>query len=249
MRQFILIVAAATAFAAEPKQEARDIFKELIEINTTDSVGNNTTAAEAVARRLKRAGYADADVMIIGPNPRKGNLVARLHGSGKGKPILFLAHLDVVEARREDWSMPPFQFIEKDGYFYGRGTSDIKNGDTYLMEGFLRLKREGFKPDRDYILALTSDEEGGTSNGVEWLLKNHRDLIEAEYCVNTDGGGGQILNGKPAIFGVQAAEKLFFDFTLTATNPGGHSSKPTPDNAIYELAEALVKLEHYKFPV
>lgn len=236
-------------FAADTKEEARDIFKELIEINTTDSSGNNTTAAEAAARRLRQAGFPEAGVKVLGPHPKKGNLVARLPGTGIQKPVLFLAHFDVVEARREDWSLDPFQLNEKDGYFYGRGTEDVKDGATYLIENFLRLKRENFRPDRDYILAITSDEEGGDYNGVEWLLANHRDLIEAAFCVNTDGGGGQLIHGKPAVFGFQASEKLFTSYTLEAKNPGGHSSRPRPDNAIYQLAGALVKLEQYKFPI
>ena len=162
------------------KQLSHDIFKELIEINTTDSVGSTTLAAQAMAKRLLDAGFPARDVQVLGPNPRKGNLIVRLHGTGAKKPILFICHTDVVEARREDWSFDPFKFTEKDGYFYGRGTEDIKEGDAILVTTFIRLKREGYKPDRDLILALTADEEGGKSNGVDWLLKNHRDLIDAE---------------------------------------------------------------------
>jgi acetylornithine deacetylase/succinyl-diaminopimelate desuccinylase-like protein len=150
---------------------AREIFKQLIEINTTDSVGNVTTAAEAMATRLREAGYAETDIVLAGPNERKKNLVVRLHGTGKRKPVLFIGHLDVVEARRADWTTDPFQFVEKDGYFYGRGTNDMKAGDALLVTNFIRLKKEGYVPDRDLILALTADEEGGNYNGVEWLLK------------------------------------------------------------------------------
>jgi acetylornithine deacetylase/succinyl-diaminopimelate desuccinylase-like protein len=229
-------------------QLARDIFKQLIEINTTDSVGNTTTAAEAMAKRLRDAGYPESDIYIGGPNPRKGNLVARLHGTGARKPILMIGHLDVVEARREDWSVDPFQFLEKDSYFYGRGSIDMKSGDTFLMMTMIRLKQEGFKPDRDIILALTADEEGGQSNGVDWLLKNHRDLIEAEYALNPDAGTFQMVGDKKSMTAIQASEKLYQDFRLEVTNPGGHSSLPVADNAIYDLANGLVRLEHYKFP-
>ena len=230
------------------KQLARDIYKQLIEINTTDSVGSTTVAAEAMAQRLRDAGYAASDVQVLGPNARKGNLVARLHGTGAQKPMLLICHLDVVEARREDWSMDPFQFIEKDGYFYGRGSGDIKDGDAILMTAMIRLKQEGFKPDRDIILALTADEEGGTSNGVEWLIKNHRDLIDAEFILNPDAGDFELDKGKKLLVGIQAAEKLYQDFDLRVTNPGGHSSLPGKENAIYELAEGLTRLEHYQFP-
>src|SRR3954447_3176790 len=158
---------------------AREIFKQLIEINTTDSVGNVTAAAEAMAARLRDAGFAENDVLVAGPTDRKKNLVARIHGSGKRKPLLFMGHLDVVEARRGDWTTDPFQFVEKDGYFYGRGTQDIKEGVAALVTAMLRFRKEGFVPSRDINLALTADEEGGTANGVDWLLKNHRDLLDA----------------------------------------------------------------------
>jgi acetylornithine deacetylase/succinyl-diaminopimelate desuccinylase-like protein len=246
--KFLLIFAALPLLAADPKMLARDILRELVEINTTDSIGDNTKAAEAVAARLKTAGYTDSDIQILGA-PRKGNLVARLHGTGSGKPILFLAHLDVVEARREDWSFDPFIFREQDGYFYGRGTEDNKAGDATLVANFIRLKQEGFRPPRDFILALTSDEEGGSHNGVEWLLANHRPLIEAEYCLNTDVGGGVLRQGKPVLHGIQASEKLFFTVRLEVKSPGGHSSVPEADNAIYRLAQALDRLSKFEFPI
>jgi acetylornithine deacetylase/succinyl-diaminopimelate desuccinylase-like protein len=230
------------------KQLARDIFKQLIEINTADSVGSTTVAAEAMAKRLRDAGFPASDIYVGGPNARKGNLVARLHGTGAHKPILLICHLDVVEARREDWSMDPFQFIEKDGYFYGRGTLDIKSGDTFLMMAMIRMKLEGFKPDRDIILALTADEEGGAFNGVDWLIQNHRDLVDAEYVLNPDAGSFQLVNGQKSLVAIQASEKLYQDFELKVTNPGGHSSLPVADNAIYHLSEGLTRLEHYKFP-
>src|SRR5258705_8208958 len=166
----------------QTKQLAHYIFKQLIEINTTDSVGNVTTAAEAMATRLRDGGFADNDIHVAGPNERKKNLVARFRGTGKRKPILFIGHLDVVEARREDWTTDPFDFIEKDGYFYGRGTEDMKEGDAILVTNFIRLRKEGYVPDRDVILALTADEEGGTSNGVALLLKERRDCIDPQYC-------------------------------------------------------------------
>src|SRR5262249_36594631 len=201
-----------------------------------------------MAKRLRDAGYPESDIQVIGPNDRKKNLVARLHGTGAHKPILLIGHLDVVEARREDWSINPFQFIEKDGYFYGRGTEDIKDGDAILMSAMIRVKQEGYKPDRDIIVALTADEEGGDFNGVEWLHKNHPALIDADFVLNPDGGYFEIENGKKSLVGIQASEKTYQDFELKVTNRGGHSSLPTPDNAIYELANGLARLQQFKFP-
>ena len=231
------------------RQMSRDIFRELIEINTTDSVGSTTLAAQAMAKRLKDAGFPPADIQVLGPNDRKGNLVVRLHGTGAKKPVLIIGHLDVVEAKREDWTTDPFQFIEKDGYFYGRGTQDMKVNDAILITTFIRFRREGFHPDRDLILALTADEEGGKSNGVDWLLKNYRDLIDAAFVLNADSGGLTTMHGKVVDLDVEASEKQYADFELTVLNPGGHSSLPTPDNAIYHLSDALSRLEHTPFPV
>lgn len=228
---------------------AREIFKQLIEINTTDSVGGTTTAAEAMATRLVAAGFSARDVLVDGPNPRKHNLIARIRGTGQHKPILLLGHLDVVEARREDWTTDPFQFVEKNGYFYGRGTVDIKDGDAILVANFIRLKRENFTPDRDLILALTADEEGGTANGVDWLLKTHREWIDADYCVNLDGGDFMSEQGKRIYTAMQASEKVYVDFQLEVKNPGGHSSRPVPDNAIYHLSGGLTRLAAFEFPV
>ena len=174
---------------AQPRL-AREIFKELIEINTTDSTGDNTRAAETLAARFRAAGFPDSDIHVLAPAPRKGNLIVRFRGSGAEPPILLLGHLDVVEAKRSDWSFDPFDFREQDGYFYGRATQDMKADDAILVANFLRLKHEGFTPSRDLILALTADEEGGAFNGVEWLVKNHPSLIDAAYCINTDAGGG-----------------------------------------------------------
>jgi acetylornithine deacetylase/succinyl-diaminopimelate desuccinylase-like protein len=229
------------------RQLSHDIFKQLIEINTTDSVGNVSTASEAMAQRFRDAGFPDSDLHILGPNDRKKNLVVRFHGSGKHKPVLLIGHLDVVEARREDWTTDPFQFVEKDGYYYGRGTQDMKDGDAVMVTTLLRFKKEGYVPDRDIILALTADEEGGASNGVDWLLRNNRELIDAEFVLNHDGGGILSENGKPQYMTVDASEKLYSDYQLTVTNPGGHSSLPKPDNAIYHLADGLARLEHYEF--
>ncbi len=245
----VLLAAAGLAAAETPRQEARAIFAELIGINTTDSIGDNTRAARAVARRMLDAGYPAEDVQVVEPAPRKGNVVVRLRGSGAGKPILFLAHLDVVEARRADWSMDPFVLTEKNGYFYGRGTQDCKGDVSLLVETFVRLKREDFRPRRDLILALTSDEETGNWNGVDWLLKNHRDWIEAEFCINNDGGGGMLKAGKPLLYEIQAAEKSWASYHVVAKNAGGHSSLPVPDNAIYDVAEALERIRKVTFPV
>jgi acetylornithine deacetylase/succinyl-diaminopimelate desuccinylase-like protein len=227
---------------------SHDIFKQLIEINTTDSVGSVTAASEAMAQRFRDAGFSDADLQILGPNDRKKNVVVRLHGSGKHKPLLLIGHLDVVEAHREDWTTDPFQFVEKDGFYYGRGTQDMKSGDAIMATTLIRFKKEGYTPDRDIILALTADEEGGRSNGVDWLLKNHRELIDAEFVFNHDGGGIISDKGKPVMMTVDATEKLYADFHLVTTNPGGHSSLPRPDNAIYALTNALDRLQHYQFP-
>ncbi len=241
----------ATAMGDEATRRlAVDIFKQLIEINTTDSVGSVTAGAEAMAQRFRDAGFPENDVRVLGPssNDKKKNVVVRLHGSGKHKPVLLIGHLDVVEARREDWTTDPFQFIEKDRYYYGRGTSDMKDGDAIMTATLIRMKKEGYVPSRDIILAMTADEEGGTSNGVDWLIKNHRELIDAEFVLNHDGGGVLADHGKPIMMEVNATEKLYGDFVLTATNPGGHSSLPRPENAIYELANALTRIAHYQFP-
>jgi acetylornithine deacetylase/succinyl-diaminopimelate desuccinylase-like protein len=187
-------------------------------------------------------------VQVLAPVPRKGNLVARLRGSGARRPILVIAHLDVVEARREDWSFDPFVFLERDGYFYGRGSADIKSGAAILAAGLIRLKQEGFVPDRDLILALTADEEGGTANGVDWLVRTHRDLIDAEYCLNVDGGGGEISKGVRIANELQTSEKVYLSFRLETKNTGGHSSLPVKDNAIYHLAAGLARLGQYDFP-
>ena len=231
-------------------QRARDIFEQLININTTGSSGSTTVASNALAKRLIDAGFPPADVQVIGPaNSKNFNLVARLRGTGTQKPILLLAHIDVVEAKREDWSVDPFTLLERDGFFYGRGTMDVKDGAAILVATLARLRQEGYRPNRDLILALTTGEEGGSDyNGVQWLLANHRDLIDAAYVINMDAGDPVILNGKRAFRSVQAAEKVYVTFKLEVHNAGGHSSLPTKDNAIYRLAAALGRLSAYDFP-
>ncbi len=235
---------------ASQQQLARDIYKELIEINTTDSSGSTTVAAEAMARRLREAGFPAADVQVLGADPRKGNLVARLRSSGGRRPILLLAHLDVVEVRREEWSVDPFKLTEKEGYFYARGSSDDKAMAVIFVANLIRYKNEKFLPDRDIILALTADEEidDVPTNGVSWLLKNHRDLIDAEYALN-EGGGVTLKNGKPLANRVQASEKISVTYRLEAKYPGGHSAVPGRESSIYFLADALARLSKHAFPV
>ncbi len=245
---FISLVSAQAQKLSPPRQLAYDIFKQLIEINTTDSVGNCTEAVEAMAARFKAAGFPDEDIKVLGPNERKQNLVVRYHGTGARKPILLLAHIDVVEAKREDWSFDPFKFLEQDGYYYGRGTSDDKAMAAIFVANLIRFKQEGYKPDRDIIVALTSDEEGGDFNGVDWLVKNHRDLIDADFGLN-EGGGGAIRNGKKLFNSVQASEKVYQSFLLEVKGKGGHSSRPVKDNVIYTLANGLQKLSQFDFPV
>jgi acetylornithine deacetylase/succinyl-diaminopimelate desuccinylase-like protein len=231
---------------------AREIYKQLIEINTVDSVGSVTKAAEAMAARFRAAGFPARDVQVLIPEgkPTKGNLVVRYRGRAGStkKPLLLLAHLDVVAANRADWPRDPFVLHEEGGYFLGRGTSDDKAMAAIFTANLLQMKQQGIVPDRDLILALTADEENGDANGAEFLAQKHRDLVDAAYALN-EGGGGALADGKPIYQSIQATEKVYADFTITATNPGGHSSVPRPDNAIYELADALLRVSHYQFPV
>jgi len=253
-----LLVCGAAASAQPQAPEAdrklfREIYQELVEINTADSVGDNTQAAQAMAARLKSAGFTDTEMQIVVPPgaPKKGNLVARLKGTGAKKPLLLLAHIDVVEAKREDWERDPFKLVEEGGYFYARGSVDDKAMAAIFVANMIRYKKQGYRPDRDLILALTADEElGSTSkwNGANWLVKNNRALIDAEFGLN-EGGGGELKGGKPLLNRVQAAEKVSVHFRLEVKNPGGHSSRPRPDNAIYELAEGLAKFGKFHFPV
>jgi acetylornithine deacetylase/succinyl-diaminopimelate desuccinylase-like protein len=258
-----LVAGASAASAADPaptagalagppaaQQLMREVYKELVEINTTASVGDTYAAAKAMAARLVAAGYPKADVQAFQAAPKRGNLVARLRGTGKRKPLLLVAHIDVVEAKREDWTTDPFKLVEKDGYFYGRGTGDDKYMAAAWVVNMIRWKKEGWKPDRDIILALETDEETSDHAGVgmTWLIKNHKDLIDAEYAINEGGGVGE-KDGKAFANSIQTSEKLFQSFWIETRNAGGHSSQPRKDNAIYVLADALARLEKYDFPV
>jgi acetylornithine deacetylase/succinyl-diaminopimelate desuccinylase-like protein len=231
------------------RQLAREIYKEMIESKSGFSTGTTTPIAESIAARLKATGFPASDIFVGGAIPTKANIVVRYHGSGARKPILLLAHTDVVEAKREDWNMDPFQFIEKDGYFYGRGTADDKAQAAVWVANLIRYKREGFHPDRDLIVALTADEEGGGPyNGADWLIKNKRALIDADFCLN-EGGHGEMAKGKRIANDMGLAEKTYADFRLESRNKGGHSSRPVPDNAIYHLAGALYRLSSFAFPL
>ena len=260
----VAALALATAASAQasgsltPRQRlAREIYSELISINSVDSVGSVTKAAEAMAARFRAAGFPDSDVKVLIPPgmPTKGNVVVRYHGTGgasAGKPILELAHLDVVAALRSDWPRDPFTLHEENGFLLGRGTADDKAMAAIFVANMLTWKQQGWRPHRDVILALTADEESGDANGARWLVDNHKNLIDAAFAINEGGGGtleGKGMDVKPLFNSIQAAEKVYVDFTLTATNPGGHSSVPRPDNAIYELAAALGKVAKFNFPV
>ena len=240
-----------TPASAADRAEAQAIFKQLIETNTTDTArGNVTAGTQAMEKRFLDAGFPREDVHLLGPNAKKMNLVVRYRAAGtpNEKPVLFLCHMDVVEALKSDWHTDPFQFVQKDGYWYGRGTQDMKDSDAGLVATFLRLHREGYKPKRDLILALTADEEGGKFNGASWLVNEHRDLVDAAYVINPDSGGVELDHGRAVVADVEATEKVYADFQVTATDRGGHSSLPRPDNAIYELSDALEKLARYSFP-
>jgi acetylornithine deacetylase/succinyl-diaminopimelate desuccinylase-like protein len=239
---------AQNALAPE-RALARDIFRELIEIPTTEEQGATPRAAQAMANRLIAAGVPRTDVHVLTLTPRVGNLVARLRGTDpRLRPVLLMAHLDVVPARREDWSLDPWRLTERDGWFYGRGTTDNKAGAAMLVANFVRLKREGWQPRRDLVLALTGDEETAQA-GVQWLLKEHRRLVDAELALNTDSGGILLRNGRPSLFTVQASEKVYADYQLAVTDVGGHSSLARPDNPIYTLAGALQRIAAHQFPL
>jgi acetylornithine deacetylase/succinyl-diaminopimelate desuccinylase-like protein len=255
IRGLLVLVLSSVCFGGSnmpPDAErllAREIYKEMVEIKSGYSTGATTPVADAVARRLRAAGFPERDVFVGGASPTKGNLVVRYHGTGKLRPILLLAHIDVVEANREDWSLDPFTFTEKDGYFYGRGTADDKAQAAVWIANLIRYKREGYQPDRDIIVALTADEEGGGPyNGVAWLIKNHRELIDGEFCLN-EGGRGQMVNGVKVSNNLQAAEKWYLDLRLEVRNKGGHSSVPLADNAIYRVAQALLQVSRIEFPL
>ena len=243
-------VARSQTVRPEPEKNlAREIYMEFIEVHSGFTTGSTTPVAQAAAARLKAAGFPDSDIFIGGANPKKANIVVRYHGTGVRKPILLLAHIDVVEAKREDWTTDPFHFVEKDGYFYGRGTGDDKAQAAVWIANLIQYKKEGFKPDRDIIVALTADEEGGGPfNGVDWLLKNHRELIDADFALN-EGGWGESSEGKRISNDLQVSEKYVINFRFEVRNKGGHSSMPVPDNAIYHLAGALDRLSKFGFPL
>ncbi|MFC6644789.1 M20/M25/M40 family metallo-hydrolase [Granulicella cerasi] len=247
------VAASAVAQVKAPAGQdafAREVLKTLIETNTTHSTGSTTTAAEKMREVLLKAGFPAGDMVIVGPNDKRMNLVARYRSpKPTAKPLLVIIHLDVVEAKRADWTMDPFVLNETDGYFYGRGTQDVKSGVAAYVVALAELKKAGWQPKRDIILALTADEESGGNNGVAWLLKNRRDLVNAEVVVNPDAGGLVLRKGKASELELEATEKTYADYTLRVTNPGGHSSLPVPDNAIYAEAAALGKIEHAPFPV
>jgi acetylornithine deacetylase/succinyl-diaminopimelate desuccinylase-like protein len=254
-----LMLAATTLLAAAPDRSGdgepafRSLYKELVETNTSLSVGSCTLAAERMAAHLKAVGYGGDELRLFSTpeHPKDGGLVARLAGSDAGsKGILLLAHLDVVEAKRADWTRDPFQFIEEGGYFYGRGVSDDKAMAAIFTDLMVRLKQEGYKPKKRITLALTCGEESsGAFNGAEWLSANHKDWIDADFAINEGGGGDLDEKGNRINMGFEAAEKVYQDFQFESTNPGGHSSQPVPKNAMYEMAAALTKLSQHEFPV
>jgi acetylornithine deacetylase/succinyl-diaminopimelate desuccinylase-like protein len=253
MDPFLLVLAATAVLPAattspEPERQlVRAIYEELVNTNTSYETGKTTPAAEAMAKRLLDAGFAREDVFVGGAAPHKANVVVRYRGTGGARPLLLLAHLDVVEAKKEDWSLDPFVLVEKDGYFYGRGTGDDKAQAAIWVANLIRYKREGLHPARDLIVALTADEEGGGPyNGVDWLLQNKKELVDAEFCLN-EGGWGEARGGKRLLNLVQVGEKHSASYRLEVKNPGGHSSMPVPENAIYRLAAALQRVATLEF--
>ena len=245
---------AATSAKAQSADEAafRGLYKELVEINTTASVGSCTAAAQAMGARLKAAGFPDSDVQVVFPDehPKAGALLATLHGKDpKAGAILLMAHIDVVEAKREDWERDPFKLVEENGYFYARGASDDKAMAAIFTDSLVRYKQEGFKPKRDIKLALTCGEEGGQFNSVPWLLEKYPQAMKADFALN-EGDDSQLdEKGQPRLLGIQVGEKVYMDYTLEVTNAGGHSSRPIKDNAIYHLANGLARLGAYDFPI
>ncbi|WP_088308027.1 M20/M25/M40 family metallo-hydrolase [Novosphingobium sp. B 225] len=253
-----VLAGAAPALAQDaplrPDQaEFRGLYKELVETNTTVSNGSCTLAAERMAARLKAAGFKDDQLTLFftSEHPKDGGLVAIMPGTSKKlKPMLLLAHIDVVEARREDWVRDPFTLIEEDGYFYARGAADDKAQAAVWTDTLIRFAKDGYKPKRTIKLALTCGEEtSGAFNGAEWLARNKRDLIDAAYALNEGGGGRTDGKGKLQVQSILVGEKAYQDFVLTTTNPGGHSSQPVPSNAIYQMSAALAKVSQFEFPV
>ena len=251
---WLLVATRAGAADAQPlsanQRLARDVYRELVELDTVTATGDTAKAAQAMAARLRAGGFPEGDVHVFTPGTRKGNLVARLRGTGARRPILLVAHLDVVDARREDWTTDPFKLVEKDGWFYGRGTADDKAMAAAFVSNLVRYRREGYLPERDIVVALETDEEIGDRDGLgmQWLLKHHRDLIDAELALN-EGGSVAHLKAKPVMIGLQTAEKVLVNFVLEVKSRGGHSSVPVKENAIYQLAAGLGRLSQLEFPV
>jgi acetylornithine deacetylase/succinyl-diaminopimelate desuccinylase-like protein len=251
----LLLAISLSAFSAAQNNDvqrlAREILEQLVNIKSTESGVGTAPAVQVLEKHFRAAGFSGADLFTGGTEARKQNIVVRLRGRGEGKAVLLLAHLDVVEANKDDWSpdLDPFKFVERDGYFYGRGTQDVKEGAALLAANMIRWKQAGWKPSRDIILALTADEETGNGNGVAWLLKNHRNVIDAEYCLNTDAGDFDERGGKPFVVKVAAGEKKYSAIRLETRNRGGHGSLPRKDNAIYEMANALERIAAFRFPV
>jgi len=247
------VCAASPAPQPPPANQklAHDILRDLVAVRSVHDIGTAETA-RIIAGYFRKAGFAPADVTSVAdPHyPHQVNVVVRLHGRTRAKPVLWLAHMDVVDARREDWTLPPFQLTEKDGYFYGRGTTDMKDGDAGVAAALIRLHQEHFVTERDIIAAFTADEEvGGEQDGAAYLLKAHRDLVDAGLVINADGASGEIRGGKRMDFGIETSQKIYLTWHLDVTNKGGHSSEPRPDNAIYRLADGLSRLSHYGFPI
>ena len=238
--------------AAGDRSLAHTLLKDLVEVNTAPSGGDDIRpAAHIAAKYLLDAGFDKEDVRVIGPTPKRSMVVARYRSiKAMRPPILLLAHLDVVEALPQDWSVPPFKLTERDGYFYGRGSGDDKAGAAILVANFVRLWQEGFEPDRDLIIVLSADEETDGAS-TQWLLREHRDLVDAAYALNTDAGGvlSDAEGAKKYAFMVQTGEKVYASYSFEAHDRGGHSSLPRPDNPIYRVARTLVALQHYRFPV
>ncbi len=251
----VTLAASGSAVAAPSADEMafRDLYRQLVETNTTLSAGNCTQAAEAMRARLVAAGIPVTDTTVLIPpdRPKDGNLLAVLHGSDtKAKPMLLLAHIDVVEARREDWVRDPFKLVEENGWFYARGVADDKAMAAVFTDSLIRYRKENFRPRRDIKLALTCGEETpDTFNGVHWLLQTHPETLQAAFALNEGAGGELDANGKPVALQVQAGEKIYQDFELTAEDPGGHSSRPTHKNPIVWVSNALAKIGAYDFPV
>ena len=255
------LILGTSALAAPPsvplpppdnQKLAHDIFRDLVEVRSVHDIGTGGTA-DVIVKYLKANGFSDSEIHVLPETkyPHQVNVVVRIKGNGKSKlkPVMWICHMDVVDAKAEDWTLPPFKFTEKDGYFYGRGTSDMKDEDAAVAASIIRLRKEGYVPDRDIIAAFTADEEVGyEQDGPAFLLNHRHEFVDAGLVINPDGGSGEISNGKRLDFTIETSQKTYVTYTMETTNKGGHSSEPRPDNAIYQLANGLVKLSHYQFP-